>query len=71
MTWGRSPARDIRYPEVYIRMAHENPWFIITRDVIPRIQVRLRHPESVTPEASVQQIGRIHGVLCGVRDRQA
>jgi hypothetical protein len=51
-------------------MAHENPWFIITRNEILEIQERLHHLESVMPKASLQQIGRIHRILCEVGDRQ-
>jgi hypothetical protein len=51
-------------------MAHENPWFIITRNEILEIQEWLYHLESEMPKASLQQIGRIQCVLSEVRNRQ-
>jgi hypothetical protein len=51
-------------------MAPESPWFLITHNELLEIEEWLHHLESWLPEASLQQIGKIHSVLYEVRDRQ-
>jgi hypothetical protein len=77
----RPPCRAIQAPgfasgttnspkEVIFRMAHENPWFLITYDELHTIQEGLLTLEKENPRTSSPYLGKIASILNEVQDRQ-
>jgi hypothetical protein len=58
------------YKEVIFRMAHENPWFLITCDELHTIQEGLHSLEKENPGTSSPYLGKIVSILHEVQDRQ-
>jgi hypothetical protein len=56
--------------EVISTMAHENPWFLITRDELHTIRKGLHTLEKEIPATSSQYLGEIQSILNEVQDRQ-
>jgi hypothetical protein len=64
------PVQYIRKREEDLCMVHENPWFLITRDELLRIEEGLGVLEKEIPAKSSRHLGAIAGVVSKVRERQ-
>lgn len=65
-----APGGKIRQQEVASGMAHENPWFLITRSELAMIEEGLFSLDREIPEQSTRLTGKIAGIVSRVRERQ-